>query len=320
MAPRPRKPANLKKVKTISIAGRTSKVETSLLASVPPASPSFAQWFATLPAILKANDLRAVVQALAHAIRRERAVVLMMGAHPIKCGLTPLINVMLERGWISTVCLNGAGSIHDFELSCFGQTSEDVEAGLADGTFGMVRETAEGIFKALRKYDAPRVGIGAALGQAILLRRGANPDLSILATAARHQRTATVHVAVGTDIIHQQPTADGTLLGEGSMTDFRLLAGQLPDLGDGGVVVNLGSAVLLPEVFLKALTVARNLGHPVRNFTAVNFDMIQHYRPNMNVVGRPTRTGGKGYTITGHHELLMPLLFAALQEELAHHG
>ena len=316
MAPKPRPAVNLRKVKRISIAGRASKVERGLLATVPPVGGSFAAWVATLPAILKAKDFAEVVKALAAAVRANRAVVLLMGAHPIKCGLTPLINEMLKRGWLSSVSLNGAGAIHDFEMASFGHTSEDVEVGLADGTFGMVKETAQGIFAAMKKYDAPRVGMGAALGEAILKAKGANADFSILATAHKMKRPATVHVAIGTDIIHQHPEADGALIGEACMTDFRLLAGQLPDLGDGGVVINLGSAVVLPEVFLKALTVARNLGSPVRNFTAVNFDMIQHYRANTNVVGRPTRTGGKGYSITGHHELMFPLLFAALQEEL----
>lgn len=316
MAPTPRPPANLSEVRTISIAGRSSKVERSLLATVPARGTSLRAWLQTLPAILKAQDFHNVVRALAQAIRGGRAVVWMMGAHPIKCGLTPLIGEMLDRGWISTLALNGAGAIHDFELACFGQTSEDVEAGLADGTFGMVRETAEGLFGALRAHDGPCVGFGRAVGEAILARAGAQPEFSLLARAARAGRPATVHVALGTDIIHQHPGMDGALVGEASTQDFRLLAGQLPDLADGGVVVNLGSAVLLPEVFLKALTVARNLGHPTRNFTAVNFDMIQHYRSNTNVVGRPTRTGGKGYSITGHHELMIPLLFAALQEEL----
>lgn len=317
MTPKPRPPANLKKVRTISIKGRTSKVERSLLATIPTPGCSFSEWFTTLPAILKARDLYAVVLALADAIENNRAVVWMMGAHPIKCGLSPLLAEMLRRGWISTLALNGAGAIHDYEIACFGHTSEDVEAGLADGTFGMVRETATGIYSALKKHDSAKQGFGAAVGEAILRTRGAEKELSLLATAREHKRVATVHVALGTDIIHQHPQADGALIGEASMMDFRLLAGQLADLGDGGVVVNLGSAVLLPEVFLKALTVARNLGNPVRNFTAVNFDMIQHYRSNTNVVARPTKTGGKGYSLTGHHELMMPLLFAALQEELA---
>lgn len=317
MAPTPRKAANLRKVKRISIAGRTSKVEPALLARVPEPGITLKDWMSTLPSILKAEDFRKVVRATAAAIRGDRAVVWMMGAHPIKCGLTPLLATMLERGWISTLCLNGAGAIHDFELASFGHTSEDVEKGLADGSFGMVRETAQGICRGLGAHDAATIGFGAALGEAILQNKKAQHAHSLLATARRFQRPATVHVAFGTDIIHQHPEADGALLGAATMADFRLLAGQLPDLADGGVVVNLGSAVLLPEVFLKALTVARNLGHPTRNFMAVNFDMIQHYRPNTNVVGRPTRTGGQGFTFTGHHEIMIPLFFAALQEELA---
>lgn len=317
MPPKRLPPASLRKVKTISIAGRTSKVDRSLLAKVPPPGAGFAGWLDSLPAILKAADFGAVVKALAGAIRAQRAVVWMMGAHPIKCGLSPLLAEMIRRGWITTLSFHGAGAIHDYELACFGHTSEDVEKGLADGTFGMVRETAQGIYGALRKYDAAKKGFGHAVGEGIARTRGAQKELSLLATAFEANCPATVHVALGTDIIHQQPGTDGALIGEASMMDFRILAGQLPNLGNGGVVVNLGSAVILPEVFLKALTVARNLGHSVKDFTAVNFDMIQHYRPHNNVVSRPTRTGGKGYSITGHHELMIPLLFAALQEELA---
>ncbi len=320
MPPKPRPPANLENVRTISIEGRASKVDESLLASVPAPGTSLKAWLDTLPRILKAGDLRRVVEALANAVRGERAIVLMMGAHPIKCGLSPLIGEMLRRGWVTTLCLNGAGIIHDFELSTFGQTSEDVEAGLRDGSFGMVAETAEGIYGAMREYNAAERGIGAAVGEGISRREDSRSELSILASAWEAGRPATVHVAMGTDIIHQHPGVDGALIGAASMADFRLLAGQLPGLGEGGVVINLGSAVILPEVFLKALTVARNLGDPVRNFTAVNFDMIQHYRSNVNVVGRPTTTGGQGFSITGHHEIMFPLLFAALQEELEGKG
>lgn len=318
MPPKRLPAADLKQVRSISIAGRASKVERGLLAKIPEPGVSVGRWLELLPDILKARDFRNIVAALDAAIRNERGVVWMMGAHPIKCGLTPLIGEMIRRRWITTLCFNGAGAIHDYEMATFGETSEDVEKGLADGTFGMVRETAEGIYGALEKFDGARAGFGQAVGRAILAQPGADPSLSLLATAAEHDCPATVHVALGTDIIHQHPQTDGALLGEASVTDFRILAGQLPNLGEGGVVVNLGSAVILPEVFLKALTVGRNLGNPVRNFTAVNFDMIQHYRSNTNVVRRPTSTGGAGYSITGHHELMMPLLFAALQEEL--HG
>lgn len=315
MALRP--PADLQRVQTISIANRTSKVSPDLLARVPEKGISLKSWLGTLPSILKAKDFHSVVQAFVQAIQQKRGVVWMMGAHPIKCGLSPLIIEMVARGWISTVCLNGAGAIHDFELASFGHTSEDVEAGLADGTFGMVRETAEGIFGAFQQGQPKGWGAGESLGRALLQANPPHLSQSLLASCATHGAAATVHIGVGTDIIHQQPSADGALMGEMSFRDFKLLAGQLPDLSEGGVVMNLGSAVLLPEVFLKALTVARNLGHSVEHFTAVNFDMIQHYRANLNVVSRPTRTGGgKGYSLTGHHELLVPLLFAAIQEQL----
>ncbi len=312
-----RNPVDLKSVKTISIKGRESKVHDSLLSKVPEKGGSLADWFGTLPDILKARDLSRIVSHLSEAIEKEKAIILMMGAHPIKCGLSPLICEMINRGWISTLSMNGAGAIHDFEISTFGHTSEDVEKGLADGTFGMVRETAEGIYGALNKYNGLEQGFGAAVGEAISAGDGKDKHLSLLSTAFKKDCPATIHVAVGTDIIHQHPQADGELLGGASMTDFRILAGQLPDLDNGGVVINLGSAVLLPEVFLKALTVARNLGDEIKNFTAVNFDMIQHYRSNTNVVARPTKTGGNGYSITGHHELMFPLLFALLQEAVS---
>ena len=313
-----RPPADLSKVQTVSIHQRESKVSPELLAKVPQVGCSVTDWVATLPAILKARDFLSAVEALAVAVEKGRGIIWMMGAHPIKCGLSPLLVEMIHRGWITTLCLNGAGAIHDFEIARFGHTSEDVESGLADGSFGMVRETAEEIFGAWRRGKDQGYGAGRALGEALLTANPAHGELSLLAACARKGIPATVHIAVGTDIIHQQPTADGPLMGEMSFRDFTLLAGQVPELHQGGVIMNLGSAVLLPEVFLKALTVARNLGHRVEEFTALNFDMIQHYRANTNVVSRPTRTGGgKGYSITGHHELMIPLLFAALQERLA---
>jgi hypothetical protein len=313
-----RPPADLSQVQTASIHQRESKVSPELLAKVPRLGGTVAEWVATLPAILKARDFLSAVEALAGAVEKGRGIIWMMGAHPIKCGLSPLLVEMIHRGWITTLCLNGAGAIHDFEIARFGHTSEDVESGLADGSFGMVRETAEEIFDAWHRGKDQGHGAGRALGEALLAANPAHGELSLLAACARKGIPATVHIAVGTDIIHQQPTADGPLMGEMSFRDFTLLAGQVPELHQGGVIMNLGSAVLLPEVFLKALTVARNLGHPVEEFTALNFDMIQHYRANTNVVSRPTRTGGgKGYSITGHHELMIPLLFAALQERLA---
>lgn len=313
----PRRPAaDASRVRTISIGGRSSKVRPELLARVPRADASVAEFLGALPRILKAGDLLAIADAIAGAVRGGRAIVWMMGAHPIKCGLSPLLVEMVRRGWITTLAMNGAGAIHDYELASFGHTSEDVEAGLADGSFGMVRETAEGIFGAWRA--AGDLGAGEALGRAIAESNAPHGDLSLLAACWRAGVPACVHIAMGSDIIHQQPGADGALMGELSMRDFRLLAGQLPDLDKGGVVVNFGSAVVLPEVFLKALTVARNLGASIEDFAAANFDMIQHYRPNMNVVGRPTRTGGgRGFSITGHHEIMGPLLFAAIEAALA---
>jgi len=311
------KPADLSKVKTVSIGNRQSKVSPELLAKVPSPGASFSDFLDCLPDNLKAQDLKKIIDTFADAISKKRGIVWMMGAHPIKCGLSPLLIEMISRGWISTLSFNGAGAIHDFELSQFGHTSEDVEKGLADGTFGMVRETGEGIFNAWKKSESSALGAGLSLGKYIEESDSPHKDISLCAACYRNNVPVTVHIGIGTDIIHQHPQADGALMGEMSMRDFKLLAGQLKNLNDGGVVMNQGSAVLMPEVFLKALTVARNLGDQVEDFTAVNFDMIQHYRSNTNVVQRPTKTGGgKGFSITGHHEILLPILFTGIQEKL----
>ena len=248
-------------------------------------------------------------------MRSQRPVILMMGAHPIKCGLNPLIVDMMRRGVISAVAFNGAGAIHDFETAYQGGTSEDVQAGLRDGTFGMVDETSRLMNAALQAGLAKGLGAGAALGEAIAAGRFERRELSILHTGIEKQIPVTVHIAIGTDIIHQHPTASGAVLGEATYRDFQRFASVVAQL-EGGVVLNVGSAVIMPEVFLKALTIARNLGHEVRQFTSATFDMIRHYRPSENVVRRPTHLGGQGFYIVGHHELMLPLLFAAVAENL----
>lgn len=238
-----------------------------------------------------------------------------MGAHPIKVGLSPLIIDFMEKGIISAVAMNGAGIIHDFELAFMGETSEDVAASLKDGSFGMAEETGAFLNRAIiRGYDR-ELGIGAAVGAAILKARLPHHRLSILATGARLGIPVTVHVGIGTDIIHMHPNADGKALGEGSLKDFRALTSVVATLRDGAFL-NLGSAVVIPEVFLKALSLARNLGHPVRNLTTVNLDFLPQYRPLTNVVTRPTLESGKGYHLTGHMEIMVPLLFAAVLEEM----
>ncbi len=309
---RKRKPADLNSVRTYPIRTRKSKFNYSLVAHCPDPAAPLSDFFNSLPPVLKARDLLRVARNIAIAAHKDRLVLFMMGAHLIKCGLSPLLCDLIKRGIVNAVAMNGATAIHDFELAFFGETSEDVEKGLADGSFGMARETGEWMNATIGEGVRRGYGLGEALGQTISRRHPPYVKYSILATAFDRRIPATIHVAIGTDIIHQQPSVDGVALGKGSLLDFRILAGQLPDLADGGVVINFGSAVIMPEVFLKALTVSRNLGNKVNNFTAVNFDMIQHYRPNMNVVKRPTHNGGEAYTFTGHHEIMFPLLYSAI--------
>jgi hypothetical protein len=238
-----------------------------------------------------------------------------MGAHSIKVGLSPLIIDFMERGIIDAVALNGAGVIHDFELAWMGETSEDVAASLADGSFGMAEETGAFINGAITQGSRKELGIGAAVGEAILKQKLPHRELSILAAGVRLGIPVTSHVALGTDIIHMHPKADGKALGDCSLRDFHTLTSVVATL-DGGVYLNFGSAVILPEVFLKAVSLARNLGHPVASLTTVNLDFLAHYRPLTNVVSRPTLQSGKGYHLTGHLEIMVPLLFAAVLEEL----
>jgi hypothetical protein len=268
-----------------------------------------------LPDILAAHDLRVAVERIAAALRGRRPVVLGMGAHPIKVGLGPLIVDLIGRGRIAAVAMNGACLVHDFELAWNGRTSEDVGPGLDEGVFGMARETGEFLNRATRDGVDAGVGLGRAVGDAIVRARLRFGRTSILAAAARAGIPATVHVAIGTDIIHMHPSADGAAIGEGSLRDFRLLAGVVARLA-GGVYLNLGSAVVLPEVFVKALNLARNVGRRVRGLTTVDMDFNRHYRPSMNVVRRPTASSGVGIHLTGHHEIMFPLLWAAVEEAL----
>jgi hypothetical protein len=229
-------------------------------------------------------------------------------------GLSPVIIDLMERGFVTGIAMNGAGVVHDFELAVAGKTSEDVPAGLESGEFGMARETGEEINCAIALGDAEGLGLGAAVGRYLTSRRPRHLRVSVLAAAWRLGLPATVHVAVGTDVVHLHPSCDPGALGRATHLDFRIFAGEVARLGGGGVYINVGSAVLLPEVFLKAVTLARNLGHEVRDFATANLDFIQSYRPTTNVVDRPTRGVGRGYSLTGHHEILVPLLAAALLE------
>jgi len=285
----------------------------------PAADRSFSAFLDALPDVLVARDFRAVVDAIVEAARQRRGVIVMLGGHVVKTGLAPLLIDLMRRGVITHLAMNGSAAIHDYEVARFGATSEDVAAGLRDGTFGMADETGREMNAAFVRGMQQNQGMGEALGRALGERADlANPELSILLHAFLLGVPATVHAALGAEIIHQHPAANGAAIGDTSHRDFRRLAASCVDIDDGGVVLNLGSAVIMPEVFLKALTIARNLndGRP-RNFTSVDLDMQRHYRPRMNVVQRPTLHSGKGYEITGHHEIMVPLLAWAVVERLS---
>ena len=310
--------ADLSRLRTVPIARRPSKVAAEEFAHPPGADRSFHAFLESLPDILVARDFRKVVSALVQAARSGRGVVLMLGGHVIKTGLSPVLIELMRRQIVTHIAMNGSAAIHDYEVARFGATSEDVAAGLRDGTFGMADETGRGLNEAFSSGRDEKLGMGEAV--ALALSREAvlaNPELSLLLKAHELGIPATVHAALGAEIIHQHPAADGAAIGDTSMRDFRRLAASLPSLHDGGVVLNVGSAVIMPEVFLKALTIARNLheGRPT-GFTTCDLDMQRHYRPRVNVVQRPVLAGGEGFEITGHHEIMVPLLAWAVIDEL----
>jgi len=311
--------ADFSRLKTVPIAKRSNKVDASLLAQPPlPSDRSFTAFIDALPKVLAAQDFRYVVDQIAAAPGRGRGVLAMLGGHVIKVGLGPLLIALMRRRAITIVAMNGSAAIHDFELAAYGGTSEDVAAGLGDGTFGMAEETGREMNAAIARGAKTQQGAGEALAAYLGSRKDLpGRDASVLLACAELGIPVTVHAAIGAEIIHQHPTADGAALGDTSHRDFKRLAGAVPDLDDGGVVLNLGSAVIMPEVFLKALTVARNLnsGRP-KNFTACDCDMQRHYRPRVNVVERPTLAGGRGIQLTGHHEILIPLLAWAVLARL----
>ena len=311
------RPVDLSGVSTYPIAERKNKVSIrNDFAGQVSAGMSVAGLLAALPRQLGAEALVGVADAVVAARAKGKPVILAMGAHVIKCGLQPVLKQLVEAGAITAMALNGAGSIHDYELSLIGETSEDVGAVLHCGTFGMAEETGRDINRALKEGTARGMGYGEAVGRFIIENGNPFREWSLMATCVERDIPLTVHVALGTDIIHQHPAADGAVIGEATFRDFRLLTSVVADLGDGGVYLNVGSAVLLPEVFLKALSIAQNLGHHVDHFSTANFDMQQHYRPLQNVVKRPTSGKGRGYTVTGHHEIMIPLLAAAILDRL----
>ena len=309
-----RRRVDIAKIKTIPLEKRKTKVAAKDFAKVAKKGESFRRFCESLPNILAADRFRRVVDAIVRARKTDKMVIAMMGAHVIKCGLSPLIIDLMRRGVVKAVALNGAGIIHDTEIAMIGRTSEDVGEGIEDGTFGMVKETATFINNAINLGFDKALGIGESLGGRIVKCKLPNRDLSILAAGYELNIPVTAHVAIGTDTIHYHPSCNGEALGEGSLLDFRNFIYSVSIL-EGGVVLNFGSAVILPEVFLKAVTVARNLGCKLGHFTAANFDMIAHYRPHQNVLVRPTSKGGHGYNIIGHHEIMIPLLYRAVVEE-----
>jgi deoxyhypusine synthase len=310
--------ADLAKVRTVPVLRRPNKVSADEFAKPPGRDRSFHAFIESLPDILVARDFRRVVDAIVSAARNRRAVVVMLGGHIVKTGLAPLLVTLLERHVITHVAMNGAAAIHDFEIARFGGTSEDVAAGLKDGTFGMAEETGREMNEAFVRGQATQLGMGESLATALEAAKLAHPELSVLLNARKNGVPVTVHAAIGAEIIHQHPAANGAAIGDTSHRDFRRLAHSLNALDDGGVVLNLGSAVIMPEVFLKALTIARNLnGGKPQGFVTCDLDMLRHYRPRVNVVQRPTLQSGKGYEITGHHELMVPLLVWAVLDQLS---
>ena len=311
------RPIDLSGVKTYPLAERQNKVSIARDFGQPvSAGMSVAELLSALPPQLGSQALLGVIDAIVDARAKGKPVVMAMGAHVLKCGLQPVLKSLIEADAITAFALNGAGSIHDYEISLIGETSEDVGAVLHCGTFGMAEETGRDINLALKDGVARGLGYGEAVGRFIIDNDNPFREYSLLAVCAEREIPVTVHVALGTDIIHQHPTADGAVIGEASYTDFKILTSVVAELGDGGVYLNVGSAVLLPEVFLKALSIAQNLGHHVDHFTTANFDMQQHYRPLQNVVKRPTSGKSRGYTLTGHHEIMLPLLAAGVLDRL----
>jgi deoxyhypusine synthase len=308
-------PADFSKIRTHSLQQRANKIAVEAFASVCDEQASLTEFLDGLPDVLAVRTLRNIASAVALAKRKGRLVVWAMGAHPIKVGLSPVLIDLMERGVIKALVLNGAGAIHDWEIAALGATSEDVAAGLDDGSFGMVDETGRELSAAAREAADASQGLGEVVGRRIARSDLPHRGLSLLATAHRLGIPATVHVAIGGDIVHMHPAADGGAIGAATFTDFRKLATVVSGLGEG-VWIHCGSAVQIPEVFLKALTVARNLGQKVAPITMANLDMMRHYRVEQNVLQRPTRLGGAAYNLIGHHEINVPLLAATIRREI----
>lgn len=303
------------KLKTYSIKGRHSKVDIKDFSTPWKKGQPFSSFLSTLPSILAGNDLRSVIKAISLAAENKRPVCFAMGGHVIKTGMSPILIDLMEKNIITLLSMNGSGIIHDLETAMVGRTSEDVAQSLGDGSFGMARETSAFLNQAIKNAKKDAIGLGEAVGNLILEENLTYKHLSLTATGSALHIPVTVHVAIGTDIIHMHPDFDAGACGAASFHDFKRFASHIADL-EKGVFINAGSAVILPEVFLKAITLVRNLGHTLDEFTTVNLDFIRHYRPMTNVVNRPTLGKGKGYSIVGHHEILIPLIAAGVIESL----
>lgn len=308
-------PIDLRGVKTCSLSDRKSKVTKDDFAKTWQKGSSYRTFLDNLPDILAGAQLKSVISAIVKAYLNKRTILFAMGAHVIKVGLNPIVIDLMERRLITGVAMNGAGIIHDVELATVGRTSEDVDAAIEDGSFGMARETGVFLNEAITAARENSIGLGEAVGRNILEKSLQFRDISILAAGARLGIPVTVHVAIGTDIIHMHPGFDPQAAGAATHHDFRLFASMVAAL-DEGVYFNVGSAVILPEVFLKATTLVRNLGYTLEDFTTVNLDFIRHYRPLTNVVNRPTAKGGRGINLVGHHEILIPLIAAGAIEQI----
>jgi len=308
------RPLDLSGIKKVPLARRKSKVRGEVCSKKWKKGGSFREFLDSLPRLLASQSLREVTAALARSRREGKVLLWGMGAHVIKAGLSPILIDLMDRGWVTGLATHGAGSIHDLEMALVGHTSEEVGEALREGTFGMAEETAQIIASALQEGLAQGWGYGKALGMKLLELKPPHLEKSLLAAAAQREIPVTVHVAIGTDVIHMHPSCSGEVLGAASYQDFRLFASMVCDL-QGGAYLNLGSAVILPEVFLKALALARNLGHDLNSFTTLNMDFLSHYRPEQNVLRRPALLGAETFFLIGHHEIMIPLLSAALIEE-----
>ncbi|MFC1568872.1 hypothetical protein ACFL4L_01435 [bacterium] len=311
------KSIDINQVRTISIDSRPSKIDPSMMAKSISSNESLKEFWNSLPDVLKVSELKALVDHIVEAKAQQKPVIVMMGAHVIKTGLNPILIDLMRSDIVQGIAMNGAGAIHDMELAYFGKTSEDVASTLKTGEFGMAKETGHLLNDTLKQGQQEALGFGEVLGRRIVDENPEYAEYSLLGQAYQLNIPVTVHVALGTDIVHQHSSANGAIIGEASLRDFHIFSHLVSQIGDGGVVLLFGSAVILPEVFLKALTVARNIHGSVDHFVTANFDMIQHYRPHMNVIERPTQDHGQGYTFIGHHEMMIPLLAAGIKLGLA---